>query len=147
MPQTTKLPKVATHIAGCDEILRGGIPANRTTVVRGGPGAGKSVFALEMLYRGASNGWPGVMLSFEEPSADVRQQAGTFGWQLAELEQAGRLALLDPRNDPDFMQSGEFSINGLLAILDGQLREIDAPGRRNSGHRAAGSRIGNRCRR
>src|SRR5688572_7966970 len=43
------LSKVATGIEGFDEISLGGLPRNRTTLVMGGPGTGKSVFALQTL--------------------------------------------------------------------------------------------------
>ena len=43
------LAKAATGIAGFDEISLGGLPRNRTTLVMGGPGTGKSVFALQSL--------------------------------------------------------------------------------------------------
>lgn len=43
------LSKAATGIQGFDEISRGGLPRNRTSLVMGGPGAGKTVFALQAL--------------------------------------------------------------------------------------------------
>lgn len=43
----TPLPKVPTGITGFDEITCGGLPRGRTTLVRGGPGCGKTVFALQ----------------------------------------------------------------------------------------------------
>jgi circadian clock protein KaiC len=50
----TQLPKVAvtkmlTGIRGFDEITDGGLPRGRTTLVMGGPGCGKTVFALQSL--------------------------------------------------------------------------------------------------
>ena len=47
------LDKAVTHISGFDEILYGGLPLGRTTLIEGGPGTGKSIVALEFLYRGA----------------------------------------------------------------------------------------------
>jgi len=43
------IPKVRTGIDGFDDITGGGLPAGRTTLVVGGPGAGKTVFALQGL--------------------------------------------------------------------------------------------------
>src|SRR4030067_134088 len=43
------LPKIATGIPGFDELSHGGLPRNRTTLLKGGPGSGKTVFALQSL--------------------------------------------------------------------------------------------------
>ena len=59
------LSKVATSIAGFDEISLGGLPRNRTTLVMGGPGTGKSVFALQSLVGAASkHKQPGIFVAF-----------------------------------------------------------------------------------
>ncbi|HEX9719983.1 MAG TPA: ATPase domain-containing protein, partial [Ramlibacter sp.] len=47
------LPKVATGIAGFDDLSRGGLPRGRTTLLKGGPGSGKTVFALQCLVNAA----------------------------------------------------------------------------------------------
>ncbi|MEJ2658253.1 MAG: ATPase domain-containing protein [Desulfobacterales bacterium] len=62
----TGIQKTATQIEGLDEILQGGFPTGRTTLVGGGPGTGKSVLGLEFIYRGAMSGHPGIFLTFEE---------------------------------------------------------------------------------
>ncbi len=40
------LPKVETRIEGLDGVLHGGLPAGRTTLVRGEPGSGKTVYRI-----------------------------------------------------------------------------------------------------
>lgn len=45
--------KAPTGIAGFDEITGGGLPRGRTTLLVGGPGPGKTVFALQFLAHGA----------------------------------------------------------------------------------------------
>ncbi len=47
--------KVATGISGFDEIARGGLPRGRVTVLLGGPGCGKTIFALQSLAAGAGH--------------------------------------------------------------------------------------------
>ena len=54
------IPKVPTQIAGLDEVLEGGFPRGRTTLVSGGPGSGKTVLGLEFLCHGAEAGEPGA---------------------------------------------------------------------------------------
>jgi KaiC/GvpD/RAD55 family RecA-like ATPase len=43
--------KMRTGIEGFDEISGGGLPRDRTTLITGGPGSGKTVFALNTLHR------------------------------------------------------------------------------------------------
>ena len=69
--KTSSLVKVATGIDGFDEITGGGLPQGRPTLVCGGPGCGKTLFALEFLVHGAARGEPGVFVTFEEAEEDV----------------------------------------------------------------------------
>jgi circadian clock protein KaiC len=125
-PSPVPLPKVATHIEGLDTVLHGGLPAGRTTLIWGGPGCGKTILSLEFLYRGALAGEPGILVAFEEPLATVRQNALTLGWDLASLEAAGTLFLLDGVPDAASILSGDFNLQALLAIIDGQAEQFGA---------------------
>ena len=59
------VPKVLTGIRGFDEITGGGLPRVRTTLVMGGPGRGKTVFALQTLVNGArETKEPGIFVAF-----------------------------------------------------------------------------------
>ncbi|MFL5394779.1 MAG: ATPase domain-containing protein, partial [Myxococcales bacterium] len=89
--------KAASGIAGLDESTGGGLPAGRTTLVVGGPGAGKTVLALQSLVHAASElGEPGIFVAFEENSRQIIGNAATFGWDLPALEKQ-RLFFLDAR--------------------------------------------------
>ncbi len=120
------LSKVATHIKGLDEILFGGFPEGRTTLINGGPGTGKSVIALEFLYRGALAGEPGIFVTFEERVAAMRSNALTLGWDLEPLEKSGKLFILEARVDPEAIISGTFNMRGLLAIVGGKATAMGA---------------------
>lgn len=56
----------ATGIEGLDFILRGGLPTGRPTLLRGGPGTGKTVIALSVLCHGLDIDEPGVLVTFDE---------------------------------------------------------------------------------
>ena len=47
------LDKCPTGIRGFDELSNGGLPRGRPTLLCGGPGCGKTLFAMEFLARGA----------------------------------------------------------------------------------------------
>ncbi len=122
----TGIRKVPTQIHGLDDILYGGFPAGRTTLLSGSPGTGKTVLALEFLYRGAMSGNPGMFLTFEETVETVRQNAHTLGYDLAYLEEQGALFLLEGQVDPDVFLSGDFNLKALLAMIGAKVKTIGA---------------------
>src|SRR6185503_6921623 len=77
--------KLATGIAGFDAMSGGGLPRHRTSLLIGGPGAGKTVFALQCLVNAAQQRRaPGIFVAFEESPAAVVANGSTFDWGLAE---------------------------------------------------------------
>jgi circadian clock protein KaiC len=125
-PPGQTLAKAPTHIQGLDEILEGGLPRGRTSVVSGGPGSGKTLLGVEFLYRGTLAGEPGIFVGFEEPLEHLRQNAATLGWDLAGAEENHLLALVDGRIRPGTLISGDFSLKGLLASISGMTRDMGA---------------------
>jgi len=126
---TTKareVQKVATGIAGLDDVLHGGFPAGRTTLLNGGPGTGKSIFGMEFLYRGAVSGEPGIFVTFEEGAEAVHENALSLGWDLAPLEKEGKFFLFGAHVDPQAAISGDFNVKGLLAIVEGKAKSMGA---------------------
>jgi circadian clock protein KaiC len=120
------IPKVPTQIAGLDEILEGGLPRGRTTLICGGPGSGKTVVGLEFLCRGAMAGEPGVFVTFEERAEAIRLNARSMGWDLAAMEKAGKIAIIEARFPQVEVLSGDFDIQGMLAIVGGHAKRIRA---------------------
>ena len=124
--KTRKLPKVATGIIGLDDVLYGGFPAGRTTLISGGPSTGKTVVGMEFLYRSVVNGEPGVFVTFEERAEAVRMNALSLGWDFAPLEKEGKFFLFGAHVDPQAAISGDFNVKGLLAIVDGKAESMGA---------------------
>lgn len=120
------LKKVPTYITGLDEILKGGLPLGRTTLVVGSPGVGKTVMGVEFIYRGAINNEPGIFFGFEEPVKTLRENALTMNWNLADLEKDKRIFLMEGRLDPDMIVSGNFSLKPMLAVISGKAKEMGA---------------------
>jgi circadian clock protein KaiC len=120
------IPKVPTQISGLDEVLEGGLPRGRTTLASGGPGSGKTVLGLEFLCSGAMAGEPGVFVTLEERAQAIRKNALSLGWDLAALEKAGKVAIVEARLYGEEIIAGDFEINGLLAIVGGHINRIKA---------------------
>jgi circadian clock protein KaiC len=121
-----KVTKVLTGIRGFDEITDGGLPRGRTTLVMGGPGCGKTVFALQSLVNGAHGiKEAGIFVAFEESTRQIVANAATFGWDLPALARK-KLFFLDARLAPDVVKAGEFDLVGMLEILQAKAEEIRA---------------------
>jgi circadian clock protein KaiC len=76
-------PKVAkTGISGLDEILPGGLPANRLYLVEGMPGTGKTTLALQFLLEGRRLGEPGLYVTLSETKEELLGVAESHGWSL-----------------------------------------------------------------
>lgn len=123
-----RVQKLATGIPSFDLIAKGGLPEGRTTLLSGTAGSGKTVFAVQFLAAGISAGQTGVFVTFEESAADIRQNMRSFGWDLAEWERAGTLAIVDASPDPhvDTVESGSFDLSALLARVQHAVKRIDA---------------------
>jgi hypothetical protein len=123
---TAHTTKALTGIQGFDEITDGGLPRGRTTLVMGGPGCGKTVFALQSLVNSAhDNKESSIFVAFEENSRQIGQNAATFGWDLPTLERE-RLFFLDARMSTEAIQAGDFDLIGMLASLSAKAAEIGA---------------------
>lgn len=120
------LPKFATGVPGFDELSHGGLPRSRTSLVMGGPGTGKTVFALQTLVSAARDRrQPGIFVAFEERIEEIFANAAAFDWRLAELNEQ-KLFFLDASLSPAVVHSGDFELTGLLAILEAKKNQLGA---------------------
>jgi circadian clock protein KaiC len=121
--------KLPTGMATFDIIADGGLPEHRTTLISGTAGCGKTVFAVQFLAAGITGrAENGVFVTFEESSADIRQNMRGFGWDLNEWERDGRLAMVDASPDPeyDILETGSFDLGALLARVENAVRKVGA---------------------
>ena len=87
------LEKCPTGIRGLDEITMGGLPRGRPTLICGGAGAGKTLFAMQFLVRGATDyGEPGVFMTFEETPEDLAKNFISLGFDLQDMMSRGLIA-------------------------------------------------------
>ena len=63
LSKKVELSKALTGINGLDDITYGGLPRNRPTLVAGGAGSRKTMFAMEFIVHGAMDySEPGVFV-------------------------------------------------------------------------------------
>ncbi len=85
--------RVDTGIAGLDKMLAGGFLHGSANLVRGAPGTGKTVLALQYLLRGVERGETGLLISFEEFPQSLQYDAQALGWDLRAWQDTGLLHL------------------------------------------------------
>src|SRR5262250_1802844 len=104
--------KLPTGIESFDLIAKGGIPKNRTTLISGTAGSGKTALAVQFLAAGIRAGQNGVFVTCEETATDIRENMRGFGWQLSQWEREERLAVVDASPDPNIetVESGTFDL-------------------------------------
>jgi circadian clock protein KaiC len=118
--------KAPTGITGFDEITTGGLPRGRTTLLIGGPGSGKTIFGMQYLVHGATvYDEAGIFVAFEEAPSRLLTNFDGFGWPLGSL-QAGGLTFVDARPSSDLVQTGDFDLSGMLAVLEATIRKTRA---------------------
>src|SRR6476661_8252159 len=121
------IAKTKTGISGLDEITEGGLPQGRPTLVCGGPGCGKTLFALQFLVHGATHGESGVFVTFEETEEDLLKNAASLGYDVPGLIDRKRLALEYVRVErSEIEETGEYDLEALFIRLDHALRSIGA---------------------
>ena len=121
--------KLPTGITSFDVIAKGGLPQNRTTLLSGTAGSGKTVFAVQFLAAGIlDSDEHGVFVTFEESANDIRKNMRSFGWDLEAWERTGQLAFVDASPDPgvEIIESGAFDLGALLARVENAVRKVNA---------------------
>jgi circadian clock protein KaiC len=122
------LPKALTGITGLDEVTNGGLPQGRPTLVSGSAGAGKTLFGLEFLVRGATQfGEPGVFISFEETLPDLVKNADSLGFDLSRLVAEKKLFLDHIHvSRSEIAETGEYDLDGLFIRIADAVKRVGA---------------------
>ncbi len=122
------LEKSRTGIDGFDEITGGGLPKGRPTLICGGPGCGKTLFASEFLVRGATEfDEPGVFVSFEETESELTKNVASLGFDLAKLQRQKKIILEHVYIErSEITETGEYDLEGLFIRLGHAIDSIGA---------------------
>ena len=78
--------RISTGCAGLDDILGGGLDRDRTYLVEGRPGSGKTTIAMQFLLEGARRGEAGLYVSMAETRRELELVAQRHGWSLKGIE-------------------------------------------------------------
>ena len=128
---------VLTGIPGVDRILAAkGLPKGHTVLVSGGPGSGKTTFAIQFLYAGVTqHRESGVYVTLDEDPDDIRKNMSKYGWDLKKLEEEKKLMFINvspvrvaPSETAGLIEIGmkEFRLIKLLEAIKQGVKEVNA---------------------
>lgn len=75
-------PDAATGVPGLDELLGGGLTADRMYLVEGSPGTGKTTLAMKFLLFGRDQGEKTLYVTLSEGVTELNAIARSHGWSL-----------------------------------------------------------------
>lgn len=82
----TTADRMSTGIGGLDSVLQGGLLPERSYMLRGGPGSGKTVVGFHFLTEGVERGESTLFVNFEEPTDRIRENAASLGFDVDGVE-------------------------------------------------------------
>ena len=111
-----EIQKSKSGIKGLDTITGGGLPRGRPSLVCGAAGTGKTLFGIEFIVNGIKYfNEPGVIISFEERTADLISNVNMLGWDLQKHMDGKQLAIdyvYIERSEIE--ETGSFNLDGLF---------------------------------
>lgn len=122
------LEKSPTGIKGLDEIMYGGLPKGRTTLIAGGAGSGKTLISMQFLAQGAMiYGEPGVFVTFEENAEELVKNFSSLGIDLEDLASTKKIFIDHVYIDSsEIEETGEYDLEGLFIRLGSAIDSIGA---------------------
>ena len=75
----------STGTKGLDDIIGGGLPRNRSYLIQGQPGSGKTTLAVQFLLEGLRAGEKSLYVTLSESREEIEGVADSHGWSLGDL--------------------------------------------------------------
>ena len=123
-----KFSKSLTGIQGLDEITNGGLPRNRSTLLLGNTGCGKTIMAMEFLINGiVLFDEPAVFMAFEEKKEELILNVKSLGYDLDTHIANNKLYIEQVRITPDeIIETGMYDLEGLFVRLEQAIYKVMA---------------------
>jgi circadian clock protein KaiC len=114
---SARASKVSTGISSLDDILGGGLIANRSYLLEGTPGSGKTTIALQFLLNGVRDRERGLYITLSETAAELLEVARSHAWGLdgIELFELVSGAGLDPDAEQSILEPSEVELGETIA--------------------------------
>ncbi len=78
--------KIPTGIEGLDRMLRGGLTRGRTYLIKGRPGAGKTILSIQFLLEGLRRGEKVMFVSLTEDVAEIKENMEKLDLDVSGIE-------------------------------------------------------------
>lgn len=120
--------RVSSGVPGFDNLVQGGFKENSINLVAGGPGSGKTIFAMMFLFEGLRKGEPGIYVTFEEKKEKLYSDMCSFGWNLEEYEKKGIFTYLEytPEQIRRVLVEGGGAIDSIVTKTKAKRMVIDS---------------------
>jgi len=129
--------KVKTGIPGLDSIMSGGLKQNRSVIISGPPGSGKTTFGLEFLYLGAKDfDEPGVYITMSQNIDEIKNDCKSFGWDFDDLISKDKILMIDARpfkiqddligRDDSLYRGEQIPFEHLTKLLLSSIKRVEA---------------------
>jgi len=136
MSETTEIKKNATGVEGLDVLLSGGLPKNRTILIVGGPGSGKSVLSTQFLVQGIEkDNENAIYVSLDYRKNAFLNDMKNFGWDFEKYEKEGKFLFLEgsaikrmpsTSESDDTYSPDELTLDDLVDLLKLHIDKINA---------------------
>lgn len=78
--------RLSTGVSGLDQVLHGGVIANRSYMLRGRAGSGKTILGFHFLQEGVESGERALFINLEEDIGDLKANAAALGFDTDAIE-------------------------------------------------------------
>jgi len=123
-----KISRVSSGVPGFDRLVEGGFKKKSINLVVGGPGSGKTIFAVMFLIEGLKKGEPGIYVTFEEKKEKLYEDIRSFGWDLEAYEKKGIFSYLEytPEQVKKVLIEGGGTIDSIITKINAKRIVIDS---------------------
>lgn len=88
------LERLSSGVKGLDNVIEGGYPRQRTMMLMGGPGVGKTIMALQFINETCKSGLKCMYLATEETPEELYTQANQLGLDLEKHVKSDKLDII-----------------------------------------------------
>lgn len=116
------MDKLKTGVKGLDAILEGGYPRGRPTLLKAGPGCGKTIFCQLFASQCVTAKHHVCFVSCDESPSMIIENMDKLGLQGSLAQEKGKLSLLDFRPSLDDIVVGDFEFKAILLRIQNNLK-------------------------
>src|ERR1700761_4588030 len=120
--------KISTGIPALDDVLHGGLFAERLYLIDGNPGAGKTTLALQFLLEGVRRGERCLYITLSESERELRGVVARHGWTLEGIdifELVPPEASLDPDQELTLFPPAEMELSEATKHILDRVLEVN----------------------